>query len=104
MSQISIAHLFIALIRCIPQIFDLLRNHVGSPYHLKLGWFAVRNRSSKEILVEETFEERDKKETELFESGKWKEAVSNSNSWNSVDPNVLGIKCLKHTLQRNLYK
>lgn len=77
---------------------------MDSRYHLKLGWFAVRNRSSKEVLGEASFEERDEKEIELFESGIWKEAVSSSSYLNSIDPNVLGIKRLKHTLQQSLYK
>jgi hypothetical protein len=67
-------------------------------------WFAVRNRGSKETLDESSFEERDKKEIELFENGKWKEAVLSPSYKNSIDPNVLGIKNLKRTLQQNLYK
>lgn len=51
-----------------------------------------------------SFEERDKKETELFESGKWKEAVLSSSYLTSIDPNILGIKHLKRTLQQSLYK
>lgn len=86
------------------QIFNLLRNRVDSRYHLNLGWFAVRNRSSKETLDESSFEVRDKEEIELFENGKWKEAVLSPSYKNSIDPNVLGIKNLKHTLQQNLYK
>jgi hypothetical protein len=95
---------FAVVINYVSQIFNLLRNGIDSPYHLKLGWFAVRNRSSKEILDESTFEERDKKETELFENGKWKEAVLSSSYQNSVDPNVLGIKYLKRALQQSFYK
>ena len=86
------------------QIFNILRNRADSRYHLKLGWFAVRNRNSKETLDESSFEERDKKETELFENGKWKEAVLSSSYSTSIDPNILGIKHLKRTLQQCLYK
>ncbi|KAF4637351.1 hypothetical protein G7Y89_g707 [Cudoniella acicularis] len=85
-------------------IFNLLRNRVGSEYHLKLGWFAVRNRNSKEVIDRESFEERDMKEDVFFEHGKWKEATLNFPSWDSVDPKVLGIQRLKHSLQDHLYK
>jgi hypothetical protein len=64
----------------------------------------VRNRSTEEIHGGESFEERDKKEEEFFQSGKWKETTFNFPSWNSIDPNVLGIQCLKRNLQRHLYK
>jgi len=77
---------------------------VGSEYHLKLGWFAVRNRSSKEVIDRESFEERDRKEDVFFGGGKWKEATLNFPAWNSIDPNVLGIQRLKRTLQGYLYK
>ena len=53
---------------------------------------------------EATFEERDRKEIELFESGVWKEAAMSSSYAKSIDPNVLGIKHLKRTLQQSLYK
>jgi hypothetical protein len=64
----------------------------------------VRNRSTEEINGGESFEERDKKEEEFFRSGKWKETTFNFPSWNSIDPNVLGIQCLKRNLQGHLYK
>lgn len=94
----------VVVINYFAQIFGLLRNGIDSPYHLKLGWFAVRNRSSKEILDESTFEERDEKETELFDNGKWKEAILSSSYQSSIDSNVLGIKYLKRALQQSLYK
>ncbi|KAH8786955.1 P-loop containing nucleoside triphosphate hydrolase protein [Hyaloscypha finlandica] len=84
--------------------FNLLRNRVGSEYHLKLGWFAVRNRSPKEIIDGELFEERDRKEDVFFGGGKWKEATSSFPAWDSIDPKVLGIQRLKRTLQGYLYK
>jgi hypothetical protein len=77
---------------------------VGSEYHLKLGWFAVRNRSPKEIIDGELFEERDRKEDVFFGGGKWKEATSSFPAWDSIDPKVLGIQRLKRTLQGYLYK
>jgi hypothetical protein len=40
----------------------------------------------------------------LFENGKWREAVLSSSYLTSIDPNILGIKHLKHTLQQSLYK
>lgn len=64
----------------------------------------MRNRSTEEINGGESFEERDKKEEDFFRSGKWKEAIFNFPSWNSIDPNVLGIQCLKRNLQGHLYK
>ncbi|KAN0098347.1 P-loop containing nucleoside triphosphate hydrolase protein [Hyaloscypha variabilis] len=85
-------------------IFNLLRNRAGSEYHLKLGWFAVRNRSSKEIQDGESFEARDRKEEEFFRSGKWKEATLDFPAWTAIDPKVLGIQRLKRTLQGYLYK
>jgi hypothetical protein len=86
------------------QIFNILRNQKDTAHYLELGWFAVRNRNSEEILDASSFEERDRKEIQLFDSGKWKEAVSSPDSWKSIDPNVLGVKYLKVTLQRSLYK
>ena len=86
------------------QTFNLLRNRAGSEHHLKLGWFAVRNRSSKEINDGESFEDRDKKEDSFFGSGKWKDVTSNFPSWGSIDPKVLGIQHLKRTLQGHLYR
>ncbi|KAH6680847.1 P-loop containing nucleoside triphosphate hydrolase protein [Halenospora varia] len=85
-------------------IFNLLRNRAGSEYHLKLGWFAVRNRSSQEIQDGESFEERDRKEDGFFGSSKWKEATLDFPAWDSIDPGVLGIQRLKRTLQGYLYK
>jgi hypothetical protein len=65
----------------------------------------VRNRSSKEILDGESFEERDKKEDGFFGGGKWKEATLSFPAWGgSIDPKVLGIQRLKRTLQGYLYK
>jgi muramidase (phage lysozyme) len=64
----------------------------------------VRNRSSKEILDGESFEERDRKEDQFFRSGKWKDAILDFPAWGSIDPKVLGIQRLKHTLQGHLYK
>jgi hypothetical protein len=92
------------LIHINPQVFDLLRNRIHSSSYLKLGWFAVRNRGPDEISSEATFEERDRKEMELFESGKWKEATSDPSHFSSIDPTVLGIKRLKLALQKTLYK
>jgi hypothetical protein len=103
-SPIPIVLLFAILIYFFLQIYDLLRNQDDSLYQFKLGWFAVRNRTLKEIQDEATFEERDKKENELFQSSKWKEATSGLLYPNSVDPNVLGIKHLKDKLQQSLYK
>ncbi|KAH8662949.1 P-loop containing nucleoside triphosphate hydrolase protein [Tricladium varicosporioides] len=84
--------------------FSLLRNYVGSEHYLKLGWFAVRNRSTQEILDKESFEERDRKEDEFFGRGKWKDATLKFPAWDSIDPKVLGIQCLKRALQGYLYK
>jgi hypothetical protein len=64
----------------------------------------VRNRSSKEILDGESFEERDKKEDDFFRGGKWKEATLNFPISGSIDPKVLGIQRLKRTLQGHLCK
>ena len=64
----------------------------------------MRNRSSKEILDGESFEERDRKEGEFFGGGKWKESTLAFPAWNSIDPKVLGIQRLKSTLQDRLYK
>ena len=64
----------------------------------------MRNRSSKEILDGESFEERDRKEDAFFGAGKWKGATLNFPAWGSIDPKVLGIQRLKHTLQGHLYK
>lgn len=69
-----------------------------------MGWFAVRNRNSKEILDGESFEERDKKEDEFFAGGKWKDATLGFPSRDSIDPKILGIRHLKQTLQNYLYK
>lgn len=85
------------------QIFDLLRNRKGDD-HLNLGWFAVRNRGPDEISGQANFEERDRKETELFESGKWKEALLNPSPLKSVDSHVLGIKNLKHAVRKTMNK
>lgn len=81
-----------------------MRNRAGSEHHLKLGWFAVRNRSSKEISDGESFEDRDKKEDSFFGSGKWKDATLRFPSWGAIDPKVLGIRHLKQTLQGHLYR
>jgi hypothetical protein len=85
-------------------MFDLLTNGVGSHLHLKLGWFAVRNRGTEEILEGESFDVRDRKEQEFFEGGKWKTATMNFPALGSLDPKVLGIRLLKRSLQVHLYK
>ncbi|TVY62905.1 Dynamin-1-like protein, partial [Lachnellula suecica] len=84
--------------------FDLLKNRAGSEHCLRLGWFAVRNRSTQEILEGESFEERDRKEEAFFASGKWQDATSGFPSWSSIDPRLLGIRHLKRSLQTLLYK
>jgi hypothetical protein len=84
------------------KIFNLLRNFTEPPHnHLKLGWYAVRNRSPKEIIDEATFEERDKRELQFFGSGIWQEAVLRP--WRSINANKLGVKSLKPMLSRTLY-
>lgn len=64
----------------------------------------MRNRSPEEVIDEESFDERDKKEKDLFASGKWKEALTGFSTGNSITPDALGTQCLKRTLQRHLYK
>ena len=64
----------------------------------------MRNRSPEEVIDEESFDDRDKKEKALFASGKWKEALTSFSTRNSITPDVLGTQCLKGRLQQHLYK
>lgn len=64
----------------------------------------MRNRSSQEIRDGELFKERDRKEDEFFTGSQWGDATRNFPAGGSIDPKVLGIRCLKHTLQDHLYR
>ena len=53
-------------------------------------------------MEEESFDDRDRKETEMFAGGKWKKALIMSPNWDAIKPEVLGTPSLKRTLQRHL--
>jgi len=75
-------------------MLELLRNNITSHEYLRMGWYAVRNRSANEVEEDNDFSARDEKEKSLFSSGIWTEPTF------SISPKDLGIENLKEALAK----
>ncbi|KAI9738202.1 MAG: hypothetical protein M1834_008700 [Cirrosporium novae-zelandiae] len=75
-------------------ILELLSNRQLSYHFLKCGWFAVKNRSTKDIENDITFATRDENEQSFF----------NEPPWCNIDKNFAGIGNLKQALSRRLHQ
>ncbi|KAF4154389.1 hypothetical protein CNMCM6936_008752 [Aspergillus lentulus] len=73
------------------RVLKIARNEDAKLTH---GWFAVRNRSTKDIMDGMTIEDRHKREKEFF---------STVAPWNTLRPDRVGIKPLKAFLGQLLY-
>ncbi|OJD11161.1 hypothetical protein AJ78_08015 [Emergomyces pasteurianus Ep9510] len=74
-------------------VFDLLSNRIPQ-YKLDLGWFAIRNRTTEELEDGTSYNQRDGKETEFF----------NTYPWSAVDRDFVGIQNLRACLSSTIYE
>ncbi|OAX81905.1 hypothetical protein ACJ72_03750 [Emergomyces africanus] len=74
-------------------VFDLLSNRIPQ-YKLDLGWFAIRNRTTEELEDGESYNQRDGKETEFF----------NTSPWSAVHRDFVGIQNLRACLSSTIYE
>ncbi|KAJ5297952.1 hypothetical protein PENANT_c012G08336 [Penicillium antarcticum] len=76
-----------------PKTLELLKNRTPE-YRLKLGWFAVRNRTTDEIQNGLSYRDRDDRESQLF----------SRKPWSSLNTSCVGVSNLKKCLSGTLYR